>query len=100
MFNDEETITGYRELNIDIFLTPVQLRPYVNITFEKKQKKADELEKPLKGLFVGGKFIISHIYYYSFLYIYIYISPKCRFHYQTGGVSKVVGGRKKIKTCR
>jgi hypothetical protein len=46
---------GYKNLNIDIFLSAATLFPYINITYDKKEKKADDIHKKLNDLFKNSK---------------------------------------------
>jgi hypothetical protein len=40
-------VRGYKDLNIDIYLSAATLRPYVNITYTKKHDNHDDITEIL-----------------------------------------------------
>eukprot|EP00347_Sterkiella_histriomuscorum_P014339 403361250 len=51
IFHKDETVRGFKNLTIDIFLTPATLRPFLNVNFEKQAKNHDEIESTLSKHF-------------------------------------------------
>jgi len=51
-------VRGYKDLNIDVFLSPSTLRPYVNYTFSKRAQVFDNIEDILKNHF-GSDSVIT-----------------------------------------
>ncbi|TNV83269.1 hypothetical protein FGO68_gene11080 [Halteria grandinella] len=43
IFHNDETVRGYQDLNIDIFLSAGSLRPYVNISYSRKHENHDDI---------------------------------------------------------
>lgn len=51
VFNEDETISGFEGLSVDVFLSAATLRPYVSVQYEKKSEHADNVEQILKKHF-------------------------------------------------
>ena len=51
VFSRDETIKGYKGLNIDIFLSASSLRPYASWYYSEKEEEADHIEETLKRHF-------------------------------------------------
>ncbi|CDW89701.1 mannose-1-phosphate guanylyltransferase [Stylonychia lemnae] len=47
IFHKDETVRGYKDLNIDIFLTPATLKPYLNINYSLEAKNHDDIQETL-----------------------------------------------------
>ncbi len=56
---------GYKDLNIDIFLSASTLRPYANITYSKRAENHDDIIGTLKkhfgddGMHIIDSFLVS-----------------------------------------
>ena len=42
---------GYKDLSIDIFLTPATLRPFINVNYSKQADNYDDIEGTLNKHF-------------------------------------------------
>lgn len=54
LFDDEETIVGYMDPEIDIYFSPASMHCYIKIEFEDKKDEAVDLKKPFNELWESG----------------------------------------------
>lgn len=51
IFHKDETVWGYKDLNIDIFLSHATLRPFLSYSYSAKADNHDDIEVTLKKHF-------------------------------------------------
>ncbi|KAM3143709.1 hypothetical protein pb186bvf_004205 [Paramecium bursaria] len=54
VFRDDNTIYGYKELNITINVSSISLTPYITINYEDKKPNSDNIQEKLHKLFENG----------------------------------------------